>query len=146
MWKVMQRGGVVLSLVAALVLFAGCSGSQDPKKPADDKAQKDGHKDHKDNDHKDDKVAQKDKDAKDGKKDKDDTSEDGWWCNDHGIPELECSMCQAKVEKESKAKGDWCEKHNRAKSQCFICEPKLKEKYAARYRTKYGKEPPPVKE
>ena len=31
-------------------------------------------------------------------------------------------------------------------SQCFLCDPKLKEKYAARYRLKYGKEPPPVTE
>ena len=51
-------------------------------------------------------------------------------------------MCSAKVAKECKAKGDWCEKHHRAKSQCFICDPSLKEKYAAKYRARYGKEPP----
>lgn len=66
----------------------------------------------------------------------------GWWCDEHGIPEEECSMCSAKVEKECRAKGDWCEKHERAKSQCFKCDPSLKEKFAARYRAKYGKEPP----
>ncbi|HJT75840.1 MAG TPA: hypothetical protein VJ739_01425 [Gemmataceae bacterium] len=70
----------------------------------------------------------------------------GWWCEEHGIPEAECSMCSAKVAKECKARGDWCEKHDRAKSQCFICDPSLKEKYAAKYRAKYGKEPPPIQD
>ena len=36
--------------------------------------------------------------------------------------------------------------HDRAKSQCFICDHSLKEKYAAKYRAKYGKEPPPIEE
>jgi hypothetical protein len=69
-----------------------------------------------------------------------------WWCAEHGIPEKECSMCDEEVAKACKAKGDWCEKHNRARSQCFVCDPSLKEKYAARYRAKYGKEPPPITE
>jgi hypothetical protein len=71
---------------------------------------------------------------------------DSWWCAEHGMPEEECSLCSDKVAKECKAKGDWCEKHDRAKSQCFICDPSLKEKYAAKYRAKYGKEPPPMEE
>jgi uncharacterized protein YceK len=70
----------------------------------------------------------------------------GWWCAEHGIPEAECSMCSSKVADAFKKKGDWCEKHDRAKSQCFICNPALKVKYAARYRAKYGKEPPPIEE
>jgi hypothetical protein len=74
------------------------------------------------------------------------TKHSGWWCDEHGIPEAECSMCSPKVAAECKKKGDWCDKHDRAKSQCFICDPKLKEKYAARYRAKYGKEPPPIEE
>lgn len=69
-----------------------------------------------------------------------------WWCGEHGIPEDECSMCSDKVAKEMKAKGDWCDKHDRGKSQCFICDPSLKEKFAAKYRAKYGKEPPPIDE
>jgi hypothetical protein len=78
---------------------------------------------------------------------KDDTSEDGWWCIDHGIPELECSMCQADVEKKCRANNDWCEKHNRARSQCFKCEPGLKAKFDAMYREHYkGQEPPPIKD
>lgn len=69
-----------------------------------------------------------------------------WWCTEHGVPEEECSMCSAKVAKTCKANGDWCDKHDRAKSQCFICDPSLKEKFAAKYRAKYGKEPPPIEE
>jgi hypothetical protein len=69
---------------------------------------------------------------------------DGWWCDEHGIPEGECSMCSKQVADACKAKGDWCEKHNRAQSQCFKCDPKLKEVFAAKYRAHYpGKEPPP---
>jgi hypothetical protein len=66
----------------------------------------------------------------------------GWWCDEHGIPEAECSMCSAKVAAEFKKKGDWCEKHDRAKSQCFICNPDRQAFYAAKYKAKYGEEPP----
>jgi hypothetical protein len=69
----------------------------------------------------------------------------GWWCTEHGIPEDECLMC-LHSEDDLKKKGDWCEKHEYAKSQCFACNPKLKEKYAAQYRAKYGKEPPEADE
>lgn len=72
----------------------------------------------------------------------------GWWCDEHGVPEAECSQClpDAEVKKRFKDKGDWCDKHERAMSQCFLCNPKAKEKYAALYRAKYGKEPPPTAE
>jgi hypothetical protein len=66
----------------------------------------------------------------------------GWWCDEHGVPEAECSMCSARAAAEFKKKGDWCKKHDRAKSQCFICDPSLEAKYAARYEAKYGKKPP----
>lgn len=66
-----------------------------------------------------------------------------WWCNEHGVPEAECSMCDDKVYKAAKAKGELCPKHpDRAKSQCFICNPDLYPKSAARYKEKYGKEAP----
>jgi hypothetical protein len=71
----------------------------------------------------------------------------GWWCTEHGIPEEECSMCSEKVAKAFKDKGDWCKVHpDRAASQCFICNPKQAEVYAAKYRAKYDKEPPPAEE
>lgn len=71
---------------------------------------------------------------------------DGWWCTEHGIPEHDCAQCNAKVAAEYKKKGDWCKEHDRPESQCFICHPELKAKFAAQYRTKYGKEPPPIEE
>jgi hypothetical protein len=72
---------------------------------------------------------------------------DSWWCDEHGIPEAECSMCSKKVADACKAKGDWCEQHNRAKSQCFKCDPSLREVFAAKYRAKYdGKDPPPIED
>jgi hypothetical protein len=66
----------------------------------------------------------------------------GWWCDEDGVPEEECSICSKKAAKEFKAKGDWCAEHDRAKSQCFICDPSLREKYAKIYRAREGKEPP----
>jgi hypothetical protein len=66
----------------------------------------------------------------------------GWWCVEHGIPEEECSMCSSEVAARLKEAGDWCEEHDRADSQCFLCHPDLKEKFAARYVAKYGKQPP----
>jgi hypothetical protein len=68
----------------------------------------------------------------------------GWWCDEHGVPEEICGQCSAKAEAECKKKGDWCKEHDRPDSQCFICHPELKEKFAALYRAKYGKEPPPT--
>ncbi len=82
----------------------------------------------------------------DQKADSKEEDHDGWWCNEHGVPEDECSLCSSKVAKAAKARGDWCDKHNRAKSICFICDPSLKDKYAAKYVAKFGKEPPAVDE
>jgi hypothetical protein len=115
--RIATRGGLLLSLAAALAVFAGgCGSGGGGKQAGTDKKDKDGEK----------------------------TAHSGWWCDEHGIPEDECIMCSTKLKAEAKAKGDWC-KHNRAKSQCFACDPKLKETYAARYRAKYpGKEPPPA--
>jgi hypothetical protein len=109
-------GSVALALLAALVLTAGGC------YPAKNKVKE---------------VARAEKKVHD---------HSGWWCDEHGIPEEECSLCSAKVAAEFKKKGDWCEEHDRAMSQCFLCDPKLKEKYAAKYRAKYGKEPPPIEE
>lgn len=121
------RMNILLSLFAAFALFvAGCGGTGTKGTPAKDK------------------QAQQEKDK--GKPvevaKKDDTKHSGWWCDEHGIPEEECSMCSDKVAKECKAKKDWCEKHDRADSQCFICHPELEAKYAARYVAKIGKKPP----
>ena len=122
--QLISRTGGVGVLIAALALSAGGCTQGDGKKAKVDA----------------DAVA---KVAKGGESA---TLHDSWWCDEHGIPEAECSMCSKKVADACKAKGDWCEQHNRAKSQCFICDPKLKEVFAAKYRAKYGKEPPPIEE
>ena len=70
------------------------------------------------------------------------TANEGWWCNEHGVPEGECALCSAKVAADFKKKGDWCKEHDRPESQCFICHPEHAEKFAARYEAKYGKKPP----
>jgi hypothetical protein len=70
----------------------------------------------------------------------------GWWCDEHGVPEAKCSRCSSKAAAEFQKKGDWCQEHDRARSQCFICDPKAKERYAALYRAREGKEPPPLTE
>src|SRR5262245_49057690 len=128
--RMILRGGLVLSLVAPVVLFAaGCGLGDNKQTHADTKPSPDAKK-------------------AEGQAKKDEGGEgskhSGWWCDEHGIPEAECSMCSKKVADAFKAKGDWCDKHNRARSQCFKCDPSLKEKFAARYRARYGKEPPPI--
>jgi hypothetical protein len=119
-------GAVVLSLATVFALAAGGCGRAD-NKGGDAKAKP--------------KPARSDGDAAQVAEKKD-HDHGGWWCDEHGVPEDECSMCSAKVAAEMKKHGDWCKEHDRAKSQCFVCDPSLKEKYAARYRAKYGKEPP----
>ena len=69
----------------------------------------------------------------------------GWWCPEHGLPEEVCDLCSKKYREAEKAKGNWCE-HNRVKTSCFQCNPGLKEKYAAEYKAKFGKEPPPIED
>ena len=70
-----------------------------------------------------------------------------WWCQEHGVPEHECSLCldADTVKKEFKDKGDWCKIHNRAQSQCFKCDPKLYKTFEDKYVAKYNKKPKPPK-
>lgn len=69
-------------------------------------------------------------------------SHDGWWCDEHGVPEEICAQCNVKLAAEFQQKGDWCKMHDRPDSQCFICHPELEKKFAAQYQAKYGKQPP----
>ncbi|MBN9517194.1 RND transporter [bacterium] len=81
----------------------------------------------------------------DGNTDKDaEGDHSGWWCDEHGLPEEVCDLCSKRFRTAEKAKGNWCE-HNRVKSSCFKCNPGLQEKYAAEYKAKFGKNPPPIK-
>lgn len=66
----------------------------------------------------------------------------GWWCNEHGVPEEVCALCDSKVAAEFQKKGDWCKEHDRPDSQCFVCHPELEAKFAAQYEAKYGEKPP----
>jgi hypothetical protein len=123
--RFITQGSRALAILAVLTLAAcGCGGGGRSSKPAEGDGKTQAAKDKKETD----------------------TSHEGWWCDEHGIPEDECIMCNAKLKAEAKASGDWC-KHNRAKSQCFACNPSLKETFDARYRAKFpGKEPPPATE
>jgi hypothetical protein len=115
MMKQLARGGAAL----ALTLFAlGCGQTSTPQAEATNKAKP---------------VAEAN--AK---------GHSGWWCQEHGIPEADCALCNDKVADEYKKRGDWCKEHDRPESQCFLCDPTRMEKFAAQYRAKYGKEPPPI--
>jgi cobalt-zinc-cadmium efflux system membrane fusion protein len=120
------RLGFLLALLTAVVLMAGGCGPTDNKgseaKDTKAKAKPGQVAEAKGHDHSD------------------------WWCAEHGVPEEICGQCSAKVAAELKKKGDWCKEHDRPDSQCFICHPELKEKFAAQYRAKYGKEPPPTED
>ena len=58
------------------------------------------------------------------------------------MPESVCAQCNTSLAEGFKAKGDWCKQHDVPQSQCFKCRPELKEKFAAAFKQKYGKEPP----
>jgi hypothetical protein len=119
------RGGVACALIAAFgLLAAGCSNSGSPSNRGKDAGAK---------------SRRADADtATAGAKEIDHS---GWWCDEHGLPEEVCDVCNAKYRAAEKAKGNWCE-HGRVKTSCFKCNPGLKEKYAAMYEAKYGKKPP----
>ena len=69
-------------------------------------------------------------------------SPDGWWCDEHGVPEELCAQCSGKLAADFKVKGDWCQEHDRPESQCFSCHPEKEAEFAALYEAKYGKKPP----
>ena len=128
--------GLMLSLVAVALIVAGCSKEENKGAQAMNK----------------DALTEK-KDAGTGKKtaqDGDKKGHEGYWCEEHGVPEEMCSICMSAAEAKNrfKDKGDWCQLHDRAQSQCFKCDPKLYAKYEAMYEAKFGKKPerPPESE
>lgn len=111
----MTKTWTSLALALGLVVLVGCGGTPTSKPGPKDNAKKD-----------------------------DDPKHGSWWCDEHGIPEHECSMCSKAVKSKLKPE-DFCPKHaDRAKDQCFICKPDLWPQYVAKYKAKYGedKEPP----
>jgi hypothetical protein len=48
------------------------------------------------------------------------------WCEEHQVPESQCTRCNAQLIAAFKATGDWCEEHGLPESQCLKCNPELK--------------------
>ena len=69
-------------------------------------------------------------------------SHDGWWCDEHGVPEEVCGQCSSRLAADFQKRGDWCKDHDRPDSQCFMCHPELEGKFAAQYVAKFGTQPP----
>jgi hypothetical protein len=71
------------------------------------------------------------------------SAHEGWWCQEHGVPEHICSLClpEAEVKKMFKDTGDWCKIHDRAQSQCFKCDPSKYKKFEDMYVAKFNKKP-----
>lgn len=130
MSRMLSRGGPALTLFAALSLLAGGCGGPTGGTGGESKG---GAKDRA--------VAKADGEKKDTGDKKVEGDHDGWWCDEHGLPESVCDLCRKKFREAEKAKGNWCE-HNRVKTSCFKCNPGLREKYAAEYKAKFGKAPP----
>jgi hypothetical protein len=48
------------------------------------------------------------------------------WCEEHAVPESQCTRCNPDLIAAFKATGDWCEEHGLPESQCLKCNPDLK--------------------
>lgn len=126
-------------LIAASFGLPGCGESKAPQQTAKVEAHADhpGHVDGDEKEHKDgDGHKHAEGEAKEGKEGH------GWWCDEHGVPEAECALCNSKVAADFKKKADWCKDHDRPDSQCFKCHPEKLTEFAQKYVAKYGKEPP----
>lgn len=48
------------------------------------------------------------------------------WCEEHAVPESQCTLCNPSLVAAFKATGDWCDEHGLPESQCKKCNPELK--------------------
>jgi hypothetical protein len=48
------------------------------------------------------------------------------WCDEHKVPESQCTRCDKTLIPVFKATGDWCDKHGLPKSHDLKCDPDLK--------------------
>ena len=48
------------------------------------------------------------------------------WCEEHAVPESQCTRCDPALIPAFKATGDWCAEHGVPESQCLKCNPELK--------------------
>ena len=133
MTKYLTRGGSAFALFATIAILAGGCGKAGQPVGETKGSEKEKV------------VAQNTGDNKGSGNVEDTGDHSGWWCPEHGIPEHVCDLCSRKYREAEKAKGNWCE-HNRVKTSCFKCNPGLKEKYAAEYKAKFSKDPPPTEE
>lgn len=47
------------------------------------------------------------------------------WCQEHAVPESQCTLCNPSLSAAFKATGDWCEEHGLPESHCRKCNPDL---------------------
>lgn len=47
------------------------------------------------------------------------------WCGEHGVPESQCTRCDASLAAAFQATGDWCAEHSLPESHCLACNPEL---------------------
>ena len=48
------------------------------------------------------------------------------WCDEHAVPESQCTKCHPELAAAFKATNDWCEEHGLPESHCLKCNPNLK--------------------
>lgn len=48
------------------------------------------------------------------------------WCDEHGVPESQCTRCDSSLIPAFQAANDWCAEHGLPMSQCTIHDPNLK--------------------
>ena len=48
------------------------------------------------------------------------------WCDEHEVPESQCTQCNPKLIPAFQATKDWCQEHGLPESQCRRCNPSLK--------------------
>ena len=48
------------------------------------------------------------------------------WCEEHQVPESQCTRCNPTLVAAFQATGDWCAEHGLPESQCLACNPDLK--------------------
>jgi hypothetical protein len=47
------------------------------------------------------------------------------WCEEHQVPESQCTRCNPDLIPAFKATNDWCPEHGLPESQCKICNPEI---------------------
>ena len=47
------------------------------------------------------------------------------WCEEHQVPESQCTRCNPALIAAFKATNDWCAEHGVPESHCKICNPEI---------------------